>query len=150
MITLLTMLYDMFHINKMEEILKIQFKYYVTNVEENYYHYLELGRKLRAFTMSYLYIPDEGHSRERERSPSPPPPPPPPPEPKYNVVELLTKGHTLRLDSSTVTLTGYNQSFTGCGSLRRQCSCYSTKTDIKSVILILKLNKTSLRNIITH
>ena len=24
-------------------------------------------------------------------------------------------------------ITGYNQSATGCGSQRRQCSCYSTK-----------------------
>ena len=44
--------------------------------------------------------------------------------------------------------TGYNQSITGCGSQRRQCSCYSTKTHVNSMILILKLNLTSLRNII--
>jgi len=43
--------------------------------------------------------------------------------------------------------TGYNQSVTDCGSQRRQCSCYSTKTHISSVILILKLNLSSLRNI---
>jgi len=28
-------------------------------------------------------------------------------------------------------LTGYNQSVTGCGSQRRQCSCYTTKTHVK-------------------
>ena len=43
--------------------------------------------------------------------------------------------------------TGYNQSVTSCGSQRRQCSCYSTKTHVNSMILILKLNLTSLRNI---
>lgn len=35
----------------------------------------------------------EVNKGSRSRSPSPPPPPPPP---KYNVVELLHKGHTLR------------------------------------------------------
>jgi len=46
-------------------------------------------------------------------------------------------------------ITGYNQSVTGCGSQRRQCICYSTKsqTTVNSMILILKLNLTSLRNI---
>ena len=44
-------------------------------------------------------------------------------------------------------LTGYKQSVTGCGSQRRQCSCYSTKTHVNSMILILKLNLTSLKNI---
>ena len=44
-------------------------------------------------------------------------------------------------------LTGYNQSVTGCGSQRRQCSCYSMKTRVNSMILIFKLNLTSLRNI---
>ena len=29
-----------------------------------------------------------------------------------------------------VELTRYKQSFTGCGSQRKQCSCYSTKTNI--------------------
>ena len=43
--------------------------------------------------------------------------------------------------------TGYNQSVTGCGSQRRQCICYSTKIHVKSMILILKLNMTSMRNI---
>jgi len=43
--------------------------------------------------------------------------------------------------------TGYNQSIRGCGFQRRQCSCYSTKTHVNSMILILKLNSTSLRNI---
>ena len=43
--------------------------------------------------------------------------------------------------------TGYNQSVTGCGSQRRQCSYYSTKTPVNSMILILKLNLTSLGNI---
>jgi len=43
--------------------------------------------------------------------------------------------------------TGYNQSVRGCGSQRRQCSCYSTKTHVNSMILILKLNMTSIRNI---
>ena len=42
---------------------------------------------------------------------------------------------------------GYNQGVTGCGSQRRQCSCYSTKTNVNSMILILKLHLTSLRNI---
>ena len=60
------------------------------------------------------------------------------------------KGKILKL-SLVVTLqailTGYNQSVTGCGSQRRQCSCYSTKTHVNSMILILKLNLTSLRNI---
>jgi len=41
-------------------------------------------------------------------------------------------------------ITGNNQSVIGCGSQRRQCSCYSTKTHINSMILILKLNLTSL------
>ena len=43
--------------------------------------------------------------------------------------------------------TGYNQSVTGCGSQRRQCSCYSTKFNVNSMILILKLNMISMRNI---
>jgi len=43
--------------------------------------------------------------------------------------------------------TGYNQSVTGCGSQRRQCSCYSTKTHVNSMIVIFKLNLISLRNI---
>jgi len=43
--------------------------------------------------------------------------------------------------------TGYNQSVTGCRSQRRQCSCYSMKSRVNSMILILKLNLTSLRNI---
>ena len=38
--------------------------------------------------------------------------------------------------------TGYNQSVTGCGSQRRQCSCYSMKIHVNSMILILKLNLT--------
>jgi len=42
--------------------------------------------------------------------------------------------------------TGYNQSVTGRGSQRIQCSCYSTKTHVNSMILILKLNLISLRN----
>ena len=46
-----------------------------------------------------------------------------------------------------VVSTGYNQSVTDCGSQRRQCSCYSTKTHVNSMILIFKLNLTSLRNI---
>jgi len=36
----------------------------------------------------------------------------------YINLALLLKG----------TITGYNQSVTGCGSQRRHCSCYSTKT----------------------
>jgi len=43
-------------------------------------------------------------------------------------------------------ITGYKQRVTGCGSQRRQCSCYSMKTYVNSVILILKLNLTSMRN----
>ena len=43
--------------------------------------------------------------------------------------------------------TRYNQSVTGCRSQRRQCSCYSMKSRVNSMILILKLNLTSLRNI---
>ena len=39
----------------------------------------------------------------------------------------------------------YNQGVTGCGSQRRQYSCYSTKTHVNSIILIHKLNLTSLR-----
>jgi len=46
-----------------------------------------------------------------------------------------------------VVVTGYRQRVTGCGFKRRQCSCYSKKTHINSVILILKLNLTSMRNI---
>jgi len=45
-----------------------------------------------------------------------------------------------------INYTGYNQSVTCCGSQRRQCSCNSTKTYVNSMILILKLNLTSLRN----
>ena len=44
-------------------------------------------------------------------------------------------------------VTGYKQGVTGCGSQRSQCSCYLTKTHINSVILILKLDLTSMRNI---
>jgi len=54
----------------------------------------------------------------------------------------LPQGHS-------TSLTGYNQSITGCGSQRRQCSCYSTKTHVNSMILIHKLNLTSLRNMYT-
>jgi len=43
----------------------------------------------------------------------------------------------------TDVITGYNQSVTGSGSQRRQCSCYSTKTHVNSMIIILKLNLTS-------
>jgi len=46
-----------------------------------------------------------------------------------------------------IVITGYNQSVTGCGSQRRQGSCNSTKTHVNSMILILRLNLTSLRNI---
>ena len=35
----------------------------------------------------------------------------------------------------TLIITGYNQSVTGFGSQRRQCSCYSTKTHVNSTIL---------------
>jgi len=44
-------------------------------------------------------------------------------------------------------ITGYNQSVTDRGSQRRQFSCYSTKTHVNSMIFILKLNLTLLRNI---
>jgi len=44
-------------------------------------------------------------------------------------------------------ITGYNQSVTGCGSQRRECSCYTTKTYVNSMLFVLKLNLTSLRNI---
>jgi len=43
-------------------------------------------------------------------------------------------------------VTRYNQSVTGCSSQQRQGSCYSTKTHVNSMILILRLNLTSLRN----
>jgi len=64
----------------------------------------------------------------------------------YRPVEDATKVYT-RFKIYLHSLTGYNQSITGCGSLRSQCSCYSTKTYVGSMILILKLNLTSLRNI---
>jgi len=58
-----------------------------------------------------------------------------------------SRGKTGTERGTVLTLTtGYNQSVTGCGSQRRQCSCYSTKTHENSMILILKLNLTSLRN----
>ena len=44
-------------------------------------------------------------------------------------------------------LTGYNQSVTGCGSQRRHVVVTQRKLHISSVILILKLNLTSLRNV---
>jgi len=44
-------------------------------------------------------------------------------------------------------LTGYKQNVTGCGSQRKQCSFYSTKSNVNSMILILKYNLTSLWNI---
>ena len=44
-------------------------------------------------------------------------------------------------------ITGYNKSVTGCGSQRRQCRFYSTKNRVNSMISIVKLNLTSLRNI---
>ena len=34
--------------------------------------------------------------------------------------------------------TGYNQSVTGCGSQRKQCSCYSTKTNVNSNLICLR------------
>jgi len=46
-----------------------------------------------------------------------------------------------------IAITGDKQSVAGCDSQRRHCSCYSTKTYVNSVILILKLNLTSIRNI---
>lgn len=39
---------------------------------------------------------EESDAVEKEVHKPAPKPPPPPPETKYNVVELLTKGHTLR------------------------------------------------------
>jgi len=54
------------------------------------------------------------------------------------------------LDHWIAVFTGHNQSVTGCVSQGRQCSCYSTKTRVNSMTLILKLNLTSLRNIYTH
>jgi len=42
--------------------------------------------------------------------------------------------------------TGYNQSVTGCGSQRKHVVVTQGK-NVESVILILKLNLTSLRNI---
>jgi len=44
-------------------------------------------------------------------------------------------------------ISGYKQSVTGCGSQRRQCSCYSMKTHVNSMILIVIFNLTLLRNI---
>jgi len=54
---------------------------------------------------------------------------------------------TLQTEIRSTIYTGYNQSVTGRGSQRRQGSCYSTKTHVNSMILILRLNLTSLRNI---
>ena len=36
---------------------------------------------------------------------------------------------------SYMQLTGYNQSITSCGSQRKQCSCYSTKTNVNSNLI---------------
>jgi len=35
-------------------------------------------------------------------------------------------------------VTGYNQSVTGCGSQQKQCSCYSTKTNVHSNLIRLR------------
>jgi len=43
--------------------------------------------------------------------------------------------------------TGYKQIVTGCASQWKQSSCNSTKTNVNSMILILKFNLTSLRKI---
>jgi len=58
---------------------------------------------------------------------------------EIKLAECLNKHNSLT--------TGPLGTIKGCGSQRRQCSCYSTKTHVNSMILILKLNLTSLRNI---
>ena len=37
-------------------------------------------------------------------------------------------------------ITGYKHSVTGCESQRKQCICYSAKTNVNSMILILKFD----------
>jgi len=68
---------------------------------------------------------------------------------RERIVSLCSSGTINNLNKHTLqtVITGYNQSVTGCVSQRRQCSCYSTKTHVNSMILIFKLNLTSLRNI---
>ena len=52
-----------------------------------------------------------------------------------------TRAHTW------TSVTRYKQRVTGCGSQQKQCSCYSTESNVNSMILILKFYLTSLRNI---
>ena len=56
---------------------------------------------------------------------------------KCNITHLTKKDALHR-----ALFNGYNQNVTSCGSQTKTCSCYSTKTHINSVILILKLNLT--------
>jgi len=58
----------------------------------------------------------------------------------------LTKKKCVYLRNVAVyKITGYNQSFTGCGSQRKQCSCYSTKTNVHSNLIGLHWEKYTLK-----
>jgi len=55
----------------------------------------------------------------------------------YNYISVIFKSHSFNTGWLRFIITGYKQSFTGCSSQRKQCSCYSTKTYVNIVILIL-------------
>jgi len=57
-----------------------------------------------------------------------------------NILLPVIVGMFVQCKTGKLTSTGDKQGVTGCGSQRRQCSSYSTKTHVNSMIHILKKN----------